>query len=324
MDAIDDELDRRDWPFERRFRALTYTFRVRSDLPDVGPFLERLLAAFREDGADGADAIDDVVTTYTLTSRRSSGTQRERRVNRYELFQGASSIQRVRDPGSMLDWVIIDSTRAAIDANERFVAVHAAVVSDGDRAVVMPAAPDSGKTTLGAGLTRSGFRFLGDEVALLDTASGWVHPFLRPLLIEPPSMAVLTGLLAELPVECERFRHRRYQVTAEDLRPDSTGVPCPVGFVVLPAYRPRSATQVRPVSRAKALMRLGEQTFNRARIGRAGIGTLADVVAGAECFELPIGDLDEAILAVRSLFSRTAEGDHVTRLAGAKAPAFGT
>ena len=306
MDAIRDELDRRHWPFERDFRMLTCTFRVRSDLPDVGPFLERLLAAFLEDEADGAGEVGDVLTTYTLTSRRSSGTQHERRVNRYELFQGASSIQRVRDPGSMLDWVIIDSTRRAIDANERFVAVHAAVVSDGQRAVVMPAAPDSGKTTLSAGLTRSGFRFLGDEVALVD-GSGWVHPFPRPLLIEPPSMAVLAGVLPELPPECERFRHRRYQVTAEDLRPDSTGDSCPVGLIVFPAYRAGSATQVRPVSRTTALMRLGEQTFNRARIGSAGIGALADVVAGAECFELPIGDLHEAVLAVRSLFTRSAE-----------------
>jgi len=308
MDAIGDQLDRRLWPFERRFRMLTSAFRVRTDLPGVGPFLEHLLAAFLEDETDGAGEIGDVVTTYTLTWRRGSGTHRERRADRYELFQGASSIQRVRDPGSMLDWVIIDSTRRAIDANERFVALHAAVVSDGHRAVVMAAPPDSGKTTLGAGLTRTGFHFLGDEVALVDTVSGWVHPFLRPLLIEPPSMAVLTGLLPELPARCERFRHRRYQVTAQDLRPDSTGDPCPVGFVVFPAYRPGSVTHMRAISRATALMRLGEQTFHRARIARAGIKTLADVVAGAECFELPIGDLHEAILAVQSLFVRSADG----------------
>src|SRR4029453_6827729 len=76
----------------------------------------------------------------------------------------------------------------------------------------------------------------------------------------------------------------------------------------VPSSRPGAATQVRPVSRATALMRLGEQTFNRARIGRAGIETLADVVAGAQGFELPIGDFHKAILAVRSLFSRSAEG----------------
>jgi hypothetical protein len=308
MEPIGNELERRDWPFERRFRALTYAFRVRSDLPGVGPFLERLLAAFLDTAPDAGVGMGEEVPTYTLTRRLSFGIEEERRVNRYELFQDASSIQRVPHPGSMVDWVILDSTRRAVEANERFVAVHGAVVFCDGRAVVLPASPDSGKTTLSAGLTRSGFGFLGDEVTLVDPATGWVHPFLRPLLIEPPSMAVLSGLLSELPPEHEQYRHLRYQVTAEDLRQGSTGGPCPVGFVVLPAYRSGSVTGLLPISRAAALMRLGEQAFNRARIGNAGIETLARVVASAECFELPIGDLPQAISAVQSLFARPLVG----------------
>jgi hypothetical protein len=303
MEPIGDALAHRTWPFERNFHALAFTFRVRSDLPGIGPFLERLLAAFLDAWPDVSE-IDDV-PTYTLTYRLSPGARRERTVYRYELFQDVTSIQRVADPGSMVDWVILDSTRRAVQAAERSVAVHAAAVSRDGRAVIMPAAPDSGKTTLSAGLTRAGFAFLGDEVTLVDPATGWAHPFLRPLLIEPPSMAVLPGLLSELPSEHETFRHIRYQVSAEDLRRGSTGAPCPISYVVLPAYRSGSATRLRPVSRAAALMRLWEQTFNRARMGGTGITTLAEVVGGAECFELPIGDLQEAVRAIQSLFARS-------------------
>src|SRR5204862_6200372 len=95
----------------------------------------------------------------------------------------------------------------------------------------------------------------------------------------------------------------RYEVPAEDRRRGCIGVPCPIRYVVLPEYDLGSMTRLRPVSRATALMRLGEQTFDRAQVGGGGITMLADVVGGAECFELPIGDLQEAIQAVRSLFA---------------------
>src|SRR5204862_2040420 len=118
MEPIGDALEHRTWSFERRFRALAFTFGVRSDLPDVGRFLERLLAPFLVAGPNGS-GFDDALT-YTLTHRLSPGADMERTVNRYELFQNATSIQRVAHPGSMVDWVILDSTRRAVQAAERF------------------------------------------------------------------------------------------------------------------------------------------------------------------------------------------------------------
>ena len=292
------DLNAREWPFDRRFRALTYTFRVRSDIPGIGALVERLLASF-VDSSHGAP-----ISTYILTHRASPGNEAERRVNRYELFQDGTSIQRVANPGSMIDWVILDSTRCAVSQTDRFLAVHAGVVSLDGRAVLMSGPADSGKTTLVAGLTRAGFGFLGDEVALLEPRSVRVHPYFRPLMIEPASMEVLNGLESELPVIYRRFRGRRYPVAADDLRMGATGEACPVAYVVFPAYRAGSVTGLQPVSRASALIRLAEQTFNMSRLGKLGIQTLADVLEGAECFELPIGDLQQAIREVRGLFER--------------------
>lgn len=288
------EPEGRAWPFDRRFRALTYAFAVRTDLTEVAPVLDRLLASF-SDPAEGGRP----VPTYTLTHRVSPGTEEDRRRRPYELFHDGESVQRVSNPGSMLDWVIIDSTRRAVREDERFVAVHAGVVSLHERAVLMPAPPDSGKTTLTAGLTRAGFDFLGDEVALLDPETGWVHPYPRPLLIEPRSMGVLDGLASELSPEHEALRHLRYQVAAEDLRTGSMGAACPVALVVLPTYRPASATRLQPISRATAMVRLAEQTFNRRRMGARGITTLGRVVTEAACYGLTVGDLATAIAGLR-------------------------
>ena len=123
-------------------------------------------------------------------------------------------------------------------------------------------------------------------------------------MIEPPSMDALGGLESELPAAYAGFRATRYQVAAEDLRAGSTGTPSPVAFVVFPSYCAGSETFVRPISRGAALVRLVGQTFNMSRMGKLGFETLADMLRGAECFELPIGDLHQAIGAVRGLFER--------------------
>jgi hypothetical protein len=62
------------------------------------------------------------------------------------------------------------------------VFVHAGVVAVGERAIAIPGASFSGKTTLVAALVRAGATYVSDEYAPLD-ADGLVHPFPRRLTI---------------------------------------------------------------------------------------------------------------------------------------------
>lgn len=289
-------MDGRSWPFERRFRALDYAFCVRTDLEDAGLVVGRLLAPFVDPKPYAPAA------TYTLTHRLTPGPRDDRDRYCYELFHDADSIQRVANPGSMLDMVILDVTRRAVESTNRYLAVHAGVVALHGQALLLSAPADSGKTTLVAGLTRVGFDFLGDEIALLEPGTGLVHPFFRPLMIERPSMDVLDGLASELPAAYEGFRATRYQVSSEDLRPGSKGTPSPVAFVAFPSFHAGLETRLRPISRAAAMIRLAGQAFNMLTMGKAAIETFADVIRGAECFELPMGDLHQAIGEIRGLF----------------------
>ena len=58
--------------------------------------------------------------------------------------------------------------------------VHAGVVAHGDRAVLVPGASFSGKSTLVGSLVRRGAAYLSDEYAVLDS-DGLVHPYPKPL-----------------------------------------------------------------------------------------------------------------------------------------------
>ena len=277
------------WTFECDCRALSYGFRVRSDIPGSDLVLGRLLAGF------SCDATGNGFRTYTLLEADEEDGAT------CALYLDDDRIQWGGSPGSMLDWVIADVTREALGSTERFIAVHAGAVSWRGLGVVLPAPPDSGKTTLSAGLVRAGFSFLSDEAALLDPLDGLVHPFPRPVVMEPPSLDVMPGLRDGLPASYEQFTLPRVHLVADDLRPGSAGGPCRIRYVIAPRYETGSETALVPVSCAEGLVLLAENCFNLHSVGGGALLVLAGLVRGAECYRLPIGDLGTAIGSILDL-----------------------
>jgi hypothetical protein len=207
----------------------------------------------------------------------------------------------------MVDWLVADLCRRAVAGTTRYLAIHAAVASRDDRAIILPAAPDGGKSTLVAGMVRAGSSFLSDEVALIDPQTGWVHPFPRPLLLDPSSVAALNGLEDELPPDYELFRLDKYHVAPDDLRAGALGIERPVSLIVQPRYEAGAVSRLEAMSRADALRLLVEQSFNLDRSGGEGVLALAEVVRGATCYRLTFGDLAWAVRIVHGLFGLRAD-----------------
>jgi hypothetical protein len=183
----------------------------------------------------------------------------------------------------------------------RRLALHAAAASWHGHGIVMPAPPDSGKTTLVAGLVTAGCDYLTDEAAIIDPATGRLHPYPRSLWIEPASLAVIPGLDGRLRTGRE-FVGSWYHTSPDDLRPGSIGEPCAVRLVAFPIYVEGAATELTPMTRSEALAHLIANSFNFERFGGRGLGILRDVVAGADCYRLSMGDLDAAVAAILGVF----------------------
>ena len=98
-----------------------------------------------------------------------------------------------------------------------WVFIHAGVVGWRGKAIILPAASHSGKTTLVSELIRLGADYYSDEYAVIDP-SGLVHSYERDLSVRPPG--------SEIPI----------QVPPTEFGAEIGDCPIPVGMVVLTKF----------------------------------------------------------------------------------------
>jgi hypothetical protein len=275
--AVDDSPD-------RSYRAMSYEFRVRSNVPRLGFLLDRLLAPFRAVPANGGP-------TYSLV--HTPGKPRP-----FSLYLDDERLHEVETAATMLDFVLAHITVQAVERMEDHVALHAAAAAWDRRGIIFPGPQDAGKTTLVAGLTRVGFAYLSDEAALIDPLTGLLHPFPRALAMDGNSLDAIPGLRGKLSPDHDQFMRFRYHVAPDDLRPGAVGRPCRVQYVIAPKYEAGTETALEPMSRAVALMTLAENSFNFVRFGAVAVDSLRGVLDGVTCYRLRIGGLEDGIRKV--------------------------
>jgi HprK-related kinase A len=188
----------------------------------------------------------------------------------------------------------------------KYLALHAAVVERNGRAMILPAPPGSGKSTLCAGLINRGWRLLSDELALIDPSDSMLTPIPRPVSLKNDSIDIIKTFAPEVvfsPVVHEtvkgRVAHMRPHADAVH-RSNELARP---GWVVLPSYAAGQEARLEPMPKAEALLRMAENSFNYATHGQRGFEVLADIVEQSACFRFSYGDLNEAT----ALFTRLAD-----------------
>ena len=72
-----------------------------------------------------------------------------------------------------------------------YLLLHSAVIEREGCAVIMPAPPGSGKSTLCAGLVHRGWRLLSDELALISLTDTSITPLGRPISLKNQSIDVI-------------------------------------------------------------------------------------------------------------------------------------
>jgi hypothetical protein len=178
-------------------------------------------------------------------------------------------------PGKEYALMMVDAHIQAYVALEapKFIFVHAGVVADGERAIVIPGLSFSGKTTLVRALVEAGAIYYSDEFAVLDKV-GRIHPYAKALSVRPADGG---------PVD--------YQV--EQLGGVAGTEPLPLGMVVVTRYRRGGHWRPRELSAGAGALAMLEHTVPAQTRPKEALRVLSRAMDGAVALEGERGEADE-------------------------------
>lgn len=190
-----------------------------------------------------------------------------------------------------------------------YLMLHSAVVEFDGGALLLPAEPGFGKTTLCAGLSLHGWRLFSDEFGLVRPRTEELIPIPRPLALKNESISVLRDYSQSAIIGPETPNTRKG--TVAHLRPPGCSVReaargAPARWVVFPEWRRSGPCVLEKMPRSEAFMMLASNAFNYELLGEDGFHTVASIVKHAQCFKLSYSNLEEAVERLTRLASRDA------------------
>lgn len=276
------------------YRALGYAFAFQCQDPEVGEYLGSLFELFQSSGQPQA--------TYAFGAIEDAGR------SNYLLYCDDRMLDNHRRPSVPFATLLWHINRSVVRTSQDRMLLHASAVARGEVSLLFPAAMESGKTTLAAGLVRAGFDYVTDETVAINMASGSVEPFPRALSVDPGSWGVLSDLRPQVSPEIEPYLDRQWQIPPLSIRPGCVADVTRPRFVITPSYVAGGTTELTPIGRAEGVSVLAEHSFNFSRHGRAGLRLLADLARGAACYRLQVGDLVQACRIITELVDASARG----------------
>lgn len=181
----------------------------------------------------------------------------------------------------------------------RHLLLHASAVERDGRVVLMTGESGAGKSTLATLLAAHGWRFMGDEFALVEPATGLVHALPRLISLKN---AAIGAAAAAWPTA--RFGPLLAATPKGDIRhlvPDARAIaamdePGRPALLLFPRYG--FASEVRTVPASEAFVRLTQASTNYVALGEAGFGALTTLVreVPARAIDYPDGATGVALV----------------------------
>lgn len=271
-------------------RIGAYTVHIRSALASVAQGIHLLYADYPlEPEATFADFHVSVVQPKNL--RRWIAPQVIFRFDNYVPFKPLPADQAYPLLEWGLNWCF--STQY-----HQYLVIHGAVVEKNGRALIMPAPPGSGKSTLCAALVNRGWRLLSDELTLITLDEISVVPMCRPVSLKNESLQIIRNFEATVTMGPPAFDTSKGTVghmrapTASVVRSHESALPA---WIVFPKYEAGAQAVLDAHPKAAAFMKIADNTFNYSMLGERGFETIAKLVDRCDCYEFKYSKLDDAI-----------------------------
>jgi HprK-related kinase A len=273
------------------------TMRVRSDVPGLAGMLQ---AVYRNHGFATSAAFCDLHIDI-VRPRGSRGWLRPQAVLRsdstmpFEPFPAANALP-------LLEW---GANWLIGQRLHHLLLLHAGALAKDGRALLMPATPGSGKSTLTAALSLRGWRLLSDEFGAWDPSASMFRAILKPVALKNESIDVIRRFDQDAEIGPAFPKTRKG--TVAHLAPDADAVAdrhrgVPAGAFVLPRWQAGSPLLVERVAPQALFGTLAFNAFNYKLLGQTGFEAVTELVGGCPAWQIVYSDLSEAVAAIDALW----------------------
>lgn len=171
---------------------------------------------------------------------------------------------------------------------------HAAVLEKNGRAVIFPAAPGSGKSTLSAYMAFNGWNLYSDELAIIDLVSGEVAPMFRPMCLKNQSIELVRkwfpeAVMTEIARDTQKGDVAHLKALSWQQYQSLSSVS--IAGIVFPQYRANVSLVVEKMQQLDAFQQLCSQTFNYNIVGRPGFDTIGALIHDTQQYTITYNDL---------------------------------
>ena len=196
-----------------------------------------------------------------------------------------------------INWCI--ATRA-----HHLLMLHSAVVERGGLAMLFPAWPGHGKSTLCTALIHSGWRLLSDEFGLVRPEDGALLPIPRLIPLKNESIDVIRRFSQKATIGPAFYGTRKGTVAHVQPPVDSikrAQEPARPRWFVFPRWAPDVPFSLEPLPKSQAFLMVATNAFNYEVLDQTAFQLVADMVGSCDCYSLRYSDLGEAVAALENL-----------------------
>lgn len=192
-----------------------------------------------------------------------------------------------------------------------YLFLHSGAVANGNKAALLSGPSGSGKSTLTLALLNYGFKYLTDEVAVINLSNSKAMPFQRPIYI----YGWLPTVSADVRKDFKFYRFKeRYGKTTQPwqyaipqgkaILPQSANFE--VAWIIFPSYNESHKNScLSPISKAEAAFNLMREEWNIMNFSDRGLKICSELVKKADCYQLEMGNLKEACELIEGLTGKS-------------------
>lgn len=289
-------------------RSGALTFRIQCDFPDVASSIHVLYS-------EHPVLIRPEFSDFHVAVKAPHNLRRWLRPQAEFFIDGDAPFEplpREQAP-ALLEWGMNWTIAASC---HQWFSIHAASLERNGQAVIFPAPPGSGKSTLCAALAARRWRLLSDELTLLDPDTLRANALARPINLKNASIDLLRvfdplSVWSPETYDTSKGRVAHMRPSADSVvRMAEQAMP---RWIVFPRYEKGAEPLLTPRSRTATFMPLAENAFNYGTLGRTGFDVVTRLLDQCDCFDFVYSRLEDAV----EVFDWIADSD------SAAAPASG-